>query len=71
MQKYRESDVPYADTRNQVEDIRLYIGLVTSSEIRKGLNGGDISLRNVNAFYLSAVAYVLKWFPLNESLIRE
>ena len=72
MQKYLESDVPFADTRNQVEDSRLHIRLVTSSEIQKRLNGGDITQRNVNVFYLSvrecymsAVAYVLKWFPFN------
>ena len=42
MQKYRESDVPYADTRNHVEDSRLYIRLVTSSQIQKRLNGGAL-----------------------------
>ena len=35
MQLYRDSHIPYAYTQNQVEDCKLYIGLVTSSVIRK------------------------------------
>ena len=49
MQKYRESNVPFAGIQNQVEDSELHTQLVTLSAIRKRLNGGDITQRNVNA----------------------
>lgn len=41
------------------------------------LSGGDISQRNVDTlssvreYYASAVAYVLKWFPLDEPRIKD
>ena len=48
MQNSRESNVPFADNQNQVEDSELHTQLDTLSEILKRLNGGDINQRNVN-----------------------
>ena len=63
----------------QPEDIsRVFIGLVTRSQINKKLDEGDITDRDVKkfyssvfAFYTTAVSYVLKWFPFHESVIRD
>ena len=80
IQRHRESlsEIVYSDSENQLENSKLFIGLVTASEIRKKLEGGDIIDRDVNkfyssviAFYMSAVTYVLKWFPLHEAVIKD
>ena len=35
MELHRDANVPHADTQNQVEDCKLYTGIVTSSVIQK------------------------------------
>ena len=39
MQLPRDSNIPHADTQNQVEDCKWYIGLVASLVIRKKHTG--------------------------------
>ena len=80
IQEYKDklSEVPFSDRNNQIEDSKLFIGLVTSSEIHKRLENGDITDQNVRNFYLSvrqfyvtAVSYIIKWFPLNEDVVKD
>ena len=70
--------IEYSNPANQLDNSKLFVGLTTASEIRKKLDEGDISGDQVNkfyssvrAFYSAAVAYVLKWFPLNEAIIKD
>ena len=48
MQLHRDSNIPHADTQNQVEDCKWYIGLVTSSVIRKKCTADPFNF--VNSF---------------------
>ena len=68
-------DLPYADAQSHLEDSRLSIGLITSSEIKKKAKWwrhySEKCYSSVEEYYISAVAYVLKWFPLNEPLIKD
>ena len=79
-QSQRESlcEFSLTDPENQLDSSKLFIGLVTRSLIHKKLEEGDNSnsdvinfYSSVIAFYASAVSYVFKWFPLNESLIKD
>ena len=67
--------VPFEQPENRLDISRVFIGLVTRSQINKKLDEGDITDRDVKKFYSSvfatAVSYVLKWFPFHESVIRD
>ena len=63
---------------NQLDNTKLFTGLVTRPQICKKLEGGDITDSDVKkfyssvvAFYTSAFTYVLKWFPLHEAVIKD
>ena len=77
IQSNKESlwEIAFTDPDNQLDSSKLFIGLVTRSLIRKKLEEGDITDRDVMKFYssviASAVAYVFKWFPLHETLIKD
>ena len=80
IQEYRENNnlMDYCDSTHQLEDSKLFVGLITSSTLRKKLHDGNITDRcvrkfyaSVRSFYEAAVAYVLKWFPLDENLVRD
>lgn len=72
------TEIDYTDRANQVDDSQLFIGLITRSEIQKKLDGGDISPRNVakffaavRSFYSASVAYILKWLPWKEPVVKD
>ena len=74
----KQHEIPCSDRNQQVEDSNLFIGIVTLSEINKRLKSEDITDRNVRKlylsvrqFYTSAVLYIIKWFPLNENLVKD
>ena len=80
IQEYKDrlSEVPFSEKNNQIEDSKLFIGIVTSSEIRKSLESGEITDQDVKKFYLSvrhfyttAVSYIIKWFPLNDDVVKD
>ena len=50
------ADINYEDRANQVADHKLFVGLMT---------------RSVRAFYTAGVAYILKWFPLKEPVVKD
>ena len=71
------TSIPYCQSEHHLEESKIFIGLVTGSELRKKLESGDILNNNVRefyasvkAFYVSAMAYMLKWFPFSEAIIR-
>lgn len=41
------------EKNSQIEDSKLFIGIVTSSEICKSLESGEITDQDVRKFYLS------------------
>ena len=55
IQEYKDrlSDVPFSEKNSQIEDSKLFIGIVTSSEICKSLESGEITDQDVRKFYLS------------------
>ena len=72
------ADINYEDRANQVEDHKLFVGLMTRSEIQKKLEGGEITPRDevkfyaaIRAFYTAGVAYILEWFPLKEPVVKD
>ena len=75
--KDKLNELAVNDPENQLDTSKLFVGLVTKSEICKKLEG-DITDRDVKkfyssviAFYASAVTYVLKWFPLHDAVIKD
>ena len=79
IQSHREypHEIAFTDPENQLDTSKLFIGLVTKSLICK-LEEGDITdsdeiklYSSVIAFYASAVSYILNWFPLQESLVKD
>ena len=69
IQEYKDrlSEVPFTEKNNQIEDFKLFMGIVTSSKIHKNLESGDITDQDVRKFYLSvqqfyttAVSYIVK-----------
>ena len=80
IQRHKEklSEVAFNDPENQLDASKLFIRLVTRSEICKKLEGGDITDHDVKkfyssviAFYASAVTYALKWFPLDNAVVKD
>ena len=80
IQSHKESpfDIALSDQENHLDTTKLFIGLVTKSLISKKLEDGDVTESEVTkfysaviAFYVSAVRYVFKWFPLAEPIIKE
>lgn len=80
IQRHKEklSEVAFNDPENQLDASKLFIGLVSRSEIRKKLEGGDITAHDVKkfyssviAFYASAVTHVLIWFPLDDAVVKD
>lgn len=72
------TEVCYADQANQLDDSKLFVGLLTRSKLQKKLDEGDISpqqMKNfyasVRAFYCKTVEYIIKWFPLKEPVVRD
>ena len=55
----------------------MIIGLITRSEICKKLEGEDITdhvkifCSSVIVLYALAVTYVLKWFPLDDAVVKD
>ena len=80
IQEYKDrlNEVPFSEKNNQIEDSKLFTGIVTSSEIHKSLESGEITDQDVRKFYLSvrqfyttAVSYIMKWFPLNDNVVKD
>ena len=50
---------------------------LSPDQIYKKLEGGDVTNHDVKfyssviAFYASAVTYVLKWFPLDDAVVKD
>ena len=72
------TEVVYADPANHLHTSKIFIGLTTASQIRKGLDDGDITEHlvkkfhsSVIAFYTSAVAYILQWFPFHDAIVKD
>ena len=62
---------------NQLNDDKIYIGLLIRSKLRRLLNEGDISsnihnkfIQGVKAIYVTAVTYALNNFPLEDELLK-
>jgi len=53
IQRHKEklSEVAFNDPENQLDAPKLFIGLVTRSEVRKKLEGGDITDHDVKKSY--------------------
>ena len=59
IQRHKEklSEVAFNDPENQLDASKLFIRLVTRSEICKKLEGGDITDHDVKKFYSSVIAF--------------
>ena len=51
---------------------------LSPDQIHKKLEGGDVTNHDVKkfyssviAFYASAVTYILKWFPLDDAVVKD
>ena len=69
--------INHCKSSNQLEDHKVYIGIVTRSRLNKLLQEGDISprevekfLKEVRGFYESAVSYALSHLPLKDELLQ-
>lgn len=74
-----DDDITKIDTAesNQLEDDKVYIGLLTKGKLQKLLGEGDISshlyckfIQGVKAFYITVVTYALTNLPLEDEVLR-
>ena len=71
-----KEQLPYKDTECQLSDEELFIGFLTKMKLGDLLTKADISQAQVDkfhdavrAFYVTAVDYMYKWFPLQDPLL--
>ena len=70
------AEINFMDMENQVDNKELVIGMMTKQMANKLLEDGDITTNQlkvfytaIRAFYTRATEYLLKWCPLQDSLL--
>ena len=70
------AEINFMDMENQVNNKELVIGMMTKQMANKLLEDGDITTNQlkvfytaIRAFYTRATEYLLKWCPLQDSLL--
>lgn len=68
--------VDYQDPSSQLEDSKVYVGILTRSKLNKLVNEGDISpytasqfVKGAKVFYTTAVSYALSHLPFDDEVL--